>query len=353
MNRFAFRAAALAAVTLISLHAAAHDIARPDDHAPLGVMADHYHDAGEWMFSYRFMRMDMAGNRSGTDGIGADEIVTTEPNRFFGNPGQPPTLRVVPESMTMDMHMLGAMYAPTDWLTVMAMLNYHVREMDHITYAGGMGTNILGGFTTKSEGLGDSSLTGLFRLHETETTRLHAVAGVSIPTGSNTETDTILTPMGGAPTPRLPYPMQLGSGTWDPVVGLTWNWLGERTSAGAQWRSTFRIDDNDEGYRLGDEHLVTGWVAWRLAQPFSLSLRLEGYSRGNIDGIDPVIMAPVQTADPDRQAADRVSGGVGLNWSLPAGHRLAAELMTPLYQDLDGPQLETDWNLVVGWQWSF
>jgi len=82
---------------------------RPDDHAPIGVMADHYHHAGEWMFSYRFMRMEMGGNRLGTDDIDPDTIVTTIPNRFFGQPMQPPTLRVVPTQMTTDMHMLGAM----------------------------------------------------------------------------------------------------------------------------------------------------------------------------------------------------------------------------------------------------
>jgi hypothetical protein len=69
--------------------------------------------------------------------------------------------------------------------------------------------------------------------------------------------------------------------------------------------------------------------------------------------MDPAIMAPVQTADPDRQGIDRLAAGAGINWSLPADHRLAAELMVPVYQDLDGPQLETDWNLTVGWQWAF
>jgi hypothetical protein len=351
MNRTATCAAA-ALCCLFALPAAGHELARPDDHAPIGVMADHFHDAGEWMLSYRFMRMDMAGNRTGTDSIGPDSIVTNEPNRFFGNPMQPPTLRVVPTEMTMDMHMLGAMYAPSDRVTLMVMANYLVNEMDHITYAGPSGTDVLGRFTTRSEGIGDTKLSALMRLHDGEHSRLHATLGVSAPTGSNTETDTILTPMGMRPTPRLPYPMQLGSGTWDPIVGLTWSGFAESTSYGVQWRSTFRVHDNDEDYRLGDEHRLTGWWAWRVATPVSLSLRAEAYHRGNISGRDPAIAAPVQTADPDRQGVERVSVGAGLNWSLPAGNRLALEFMQPIYQDLDGPQLETDWQLNLGWQWS-
>ncbi len=38
---------------------------------------------------------------------------------------------------------------------------------------------------------------------------------------------------------------------------------------------------------------------------------------------------------------------------LLAGHRLAVEGGLPVYQRLDGPQLETDWLLTVGWQKSF
>ena len=38
---------------------------RPDGHAPIGVMTDHTHGAGEFMWSYRFMYMAMDGNRDG------------------------------------------------------------------------------------------------------------------------------------------------------------------------------------------------------------------------------------------------------------------------------------------------
>jgi hypothetical protein len=36
--------------------------ARPDGHAPISVMGDHYHKKGEFMFSYRFMPMWMEDN---------------------------------------------------------------------------------------------------------------------------------------------------------------------------------------------------------------------------------------------------------------------------------------------------
>ena len=64
------------------------------------------------------------GSRDGTDTLSPQDIATTVPNRFSGLPMQPPTLRVVPLEMTMDMHMVGAMYGLSDRVTLMAMGNY-------------------------------------------------------------------------------------------------------------------------------------------------------------------------------------------------------------------------------------
>ncbi len=48
--------------------------ARPDGHAPIGVMGDHVHRKGMFMLSYRYMRMFMDGNRDGTHGLGLDDV---------------------------------------------------------------------------------------------------------------------------------------------------------------------------------------------------------------------------------------------------------------------------------------
>jgi hypothetical protein len=100
------------------------EMMRADSHAPLGVMGADTMMKGMWMLSYRYMRMEMDGNLIGNDSVSPEQIVTTVPNRFFGLPGQPPTLRVVPTEMSTDMHMFSAMYAPTDRITLMAMIPY-------------------------------------------------------------------------------------------------------------------------------------------------------------------------------------------------------------------------------------
>lgn len=327
-----------------------------DAHAPIGVMGDHTHKAGGWMFSYRYMAMDMQGNLDGSSAIEPDTIVTTIPNRFAGMPGMPPTLRIVPLDMQMDMHMLGMMYAPTDRLTLMVMSNYLDKTMNHVTYQGGMGTTELGRFSTRTSGWGDTSITGLFHLEQGKAWRLHLNAGLSLPTGSTDERGQVLTPMGMRPDVRLPYPMQLGSGTYDPILGATIAGAGAGSlSWGAQWLSRFRIHDNDNDYRLGDEHRLTGWLAYAFSAPVSASVRVEYYDRGNISGQDPEIAGPVQTADPARQGGSRTDVALGVNYAAQGGlhgWRLALEYLAPVAQNLDGPQLETDGQFMIGVQYT-
>ena len=90
----------------------------------------------------------------------------------------------------------------------------------------------------------------------------------------------------------------------------------------------------------------------------SVSTRAEGSAWGDAHGADPTLNPMmVPTAAPDLRAGRRLDSWVVINFEVPElaldGHRLAVELVGPLWQDLDGPQLETDWLLVVGWQYAF
>ena len=167
-------------------------------HAPIGVMGDHTHNLGEWMFSYRYMDMSMDGLRRGTN-----DLTTPEALQDF---------MLVPVNMDMQMHMFGIMYAPTDRVTLMVMLNHQKNDMLLETR---MGTR----FNTSSEGVGDTKLGALININKWNNNYLHANVGVSLPTGSINARD--VTPMG--PNTLLPYPMRLSSGTYDLNLGLTWN----------------------------------------------------------------------------------------------------------------------------------
>ena len=309
---------------------------RPDGHAPLGVMGDHVHGQGEWMLSYRYMLMSMDGNRDGTDNLTTSEVLQD--------------FMVAPDDMTMEMHMIGAMYAPTDKLTLMAMLPFVSKEMDHIT---GMGTT----FTTESGGLGDIKLSGLYQLYNQNRQSVHLNLGFSLPTGSiEEEDDTPATP--GNTETILPYPMQIGSGTFDLRPGITYLGQTDNWSWGAQANTVLRLGENDRGYSMGNRYQLTAWTARRLNKQWSLSLRLDGETWEDYDGADASLNPMmIPTADPDLRGGTRLDFGLGVNLYLPESlipeGRFAAEFEFPLYQSLDGPQLETDWQLTVGVQSAF
>lgn len=322
----------------------------PDSHAPVGVMGDHTHSKGEWMISYRFMSMDMEDNLQGDDSISPEQIASTIANPFAG----PPTLRVVPLQMTTQMHMLGMMYAPSDTLTLMAMLNYIDKEMDHLTFMGPTGTNRLGTFTTQTSGIGDTKVAALWSLVNHHDYKWHLNIGMSLPTGSIDESDDVLTPMNTRPTLRTPYAMQLGSGTYDFEPGITYTGNNSnKLGWGAQYRATIRLSENDEDYTLGDIHKLTGWGSYRFADWISGSLRLTFRDQDSIDGRDITIAAPVQTANPDNYGGERIDLGFGVNLAAQSGHRVAFEYEVPIQQDLNGVQMEMQSMWTLGYQYAF
>ena len=261
------RLPALALVLALSTTAKAHDDAiithdgaqkavHASSHGPIGVMGDHMHKRGEWMLSYRYMDMHMSGMKKGTRNVSPDEVATTanplagEQMRMGNLPNGTPrimtvpgTYRIVPLDMDMKMHMFGLMVAPSDNVTLMAMINYRINEMDLLTYQGAAGTTRLGTFSSKTQGLGDTKLTAMLRYYDDRIHHIHFNAGLSLPTGSITKKGSVLPPFAGllgtqpgekVDIDRLAYPMQLGSGTVDALPGITYTGHDGALSWGAQ-----------------------------------------------------------------------------------------------------------------------
>lgn len=329
-------AAALVGVGLVPTWAAADaGPGRAISHAPIGVMGEHVHEAGEFMLSYRFMFMSMRGNRDGSERVSASDVLARFP--------------VTPTAMDMEMHMIGLMWAPHDTITLTAMVPFLRLDMEHRTR---LGTS----FTTRAKGIGDVRLSLIAELFTGEHHQLLLNFGASGPTGTLRAEDNL--PFTGGERVKLPYPMQLGSGTPDLLPGLTWNALFGRFRLGSQILGTYRVGRNREGYRLGHRLLATSWTELELSPWLSGSLRVAFEGWKNVVGDDGDLAAAlVPTADPDRRAGRRVDVAVGVNLMLQhgplRGHRLALELARPVYQSLDGPQLETDWIATLGWQLAF
>lgn len=315
---------------------------RPDGHAPIAVMVDHTHEQGEIMLSYRYMYMEMVGNRDGTDQLSIAEIL--DANGQYG-------FMITPTRMPMQMHMFGVMYAPLDEVTLVGSLPVIDQFMDHVTRSGVA-------FTTNSANVGDLRLGGMVQLARFGDQSVHASALVAVPIGATDETD--VTPASSPNFVLLPYPMQTGSGTVDFIPSLTYLGQTEWWSWGGQATATIRTGTNDNDYTLGNRYSGTFWGARRFSDWVSASARIEGTTWDNIDGADPRLPGPgalvVPTARPDLRGGSRIDVGVGVNVYIRKGlfkaTRLAVEGMLPIYQDLDGPQLETDWIVTAGVQYT-
>lgn len=113
---------------------------RPDGHAPISIMGDHLHHKGGWMFTYRYMKMNMKNLQQNGDEI-------SNMKAHMGG------YMATPLEMNMDMHMLGAMYAPSNNVTLMIMTNYLTNNMDLQML--NMSTDMIMPFSTSSSGFGD------------------------------------------------------------------------------------------------------------------------------------------------------------------------------------------------------
>ncbi|RED97021.1 transporter [Marinoscillum furvescens] len=322
----------------MSLSLAAQELwsaGRPDGHGPISVMGDHTHNQGEWMVSYRYMYMYMDGMRSGTEDRTTEEVHAD--------------YMVSPLDMHMHMHMLGMMYAATDELTLMVMSGVQQRSMNHVT-------RMDMEFETASGGISDLKIGGLYKVLDKKAQRVHLNLSVSIPTGSIEETD--VTPASDPDEAQLPYPMQIGSGTWDILPGVTYLYQTPKTSMGVQASGILRTGKNDRGYAFGNRVSTTLWTAYKLSECFSASLKLKGIQAGEISGGDDAYMNPmmVPTVQSENFGGTLATLGGGVNMYLPNGMlknvRIGIEAAIPIYQNLNGLQMKAQESLTIGLQYS-
>lgn len=313
---------------------------RPDSHAPIGVMGDHGHKTGEWMLSYRFMAMDMQGLQSGTDLLETSDVLKD--------------FMITPIQMGMHMHAIGAMFAPHNRITLMAMTGYQQRSMEmegghH--HKEGDHEHPVGMHEMSSAGIGDVKLESLLTLWKTDHLNLIGNIGVSFPTGSITQT--------GTDGRAFPYPMQLGSGSFEGMPGITLFGYQGNWSYGSQLRGTFPLHTNANDYQHGNTLTATAWGARRLNDWLSFSGRFLFTHSGHITGNHPDLnpnMSPSHR--PDFRGGTLLDVAVSSNLIIPsgnplAGQRLAIEFQMPIYQNLTGTQLKNRWRLILGWQYAF
>ena len=112
-------------------------------------------------------------------------------------------------------------------------------------------------------------------------------------------------------------------------------------------------------WTASDQVDFTAWLSFPWTDWISTSGRFAVRWWSNYGGDELRAPPPptIPTARPDLRGGTAFDLLGGINVIVPLGvlgkHRLAIEAGGPVEQWLDGPQLETDWKLVVGWQLAF
>lgn len=295
---------------------------------PFGIMTA---PAGTWMAAYQYMFDKLDGMLDGTTRVSETAVLKE--------------FDTTPTNMTMRMHMGMVMYAPTDRLTLMAMLPYMAMSMGELHRDGTRSTE-------RSNGIGDLELRGLYSLYSTRDRghRVLANFGVGLPTGSVNQRD--------AEGVRTEYPMQTGTGTLSVLPGLVYLGQALPVSWGGDVSSTVRLGRNQHGYRFGNRYEPRIWIARKLTGFVSMSATASGELWENVHGSDSLLDPTDEpTKDPRRQGGKRVNALLGITFhpatGLLAGQQFLVEGALPMIQSLDGPQLRRSYMLHAAVQWQF
>jgi hypothetical protein len=313
--------------------------------------------------SYSYIRVEFNGFRNGTNNISDAALI---------GPANGRTYPILQDAIIQEAHSFDFSFNLNEWVTVQMTVPYILQSSGHHAIVGG---TAFSDFTIRSDGLGDIGVGGSFRVRSTQTQSIVLNAGLSIPTGSIRE-------KGDTPSPgtqnQLPFTMQLGSGTWDMVIGAgyqgTTGPLGStytKPLGSVSWRlgahGKIRTGMNSRGYRLGNRLIITTSVAAHPSPWFQPFVQLNTEISGKITGTDENFLGPIfptPAADPNNFGGEKliISTGTTISFSdLPEGkifdmlrgQKIVIEHGQPIYQSLNGPQARERWRGTINWSVDF
>ena len=301
------------------------------DTAPLSVRGVQVLDRNEWRLAYRFDYLSNNGNRSGT---GRESEQSVRDQGFD----------VVTYDLQTQRHLVELLYAPIDRLTLVAELPILDRRMKHRAPDGTS-------YETHMTGVGDLELAARARFMRKGGQAWNMQIGFGFPTGSIRENDA--TPLGKQ---RLPYSMQPGTGTYSFRPKLTYLGRLEEHSWGAQMAFAMPLNENTRDWKPGNAFEANGWYTHTWFGWVDTSLRVAWLDWGNLRGRDDKLDPTLQPANDARKyGGARLDLGPGLRIGPPhrKGPSLAFDASWPVYQTLDGPQIEHDWRMSAAAAWLF
>ena len=308
--------------------------------APIGLITDHGYKAGDVVFSQRGVVIGLHALQSGTDTIETADVLK---DYMFA-----------PNYIITSTQIFSTTYAPHDHITLMAIMNYHERymQMEGSYQQGDHQKQPVGIYNIDSNGFGDIKFDTLLTLLKKEHLTLVGNIGVSLPAGSIAKK--------GDDGRVLPYPMQLGSGSYEARPGITVFGTKEDWSYGSQLISSLPLHQNARKYRHGNTFTVTAWSTQRVNNWFQFGGRLL-FSHKAAFSSGPELnqsISPIHQID--SQGSTQLDIAISTDFMIPTPtrgplerNRLAFEIQIPVYQNLTGIQLINRLQFTAGCQFFF
>jgi hypothetical protein len=311
---------------------------------PLNIFGGGIPEPKEFRFKFSQMIMEMGPLRDGTDEISNDDLIGSANGTNF------PAL---PTNMQMYMTMIGAAYSFSDDFAVMGMTSYIENTMR-------MNLNNGNDFTMTSGGVGDITLLAKYRAYADDnlvpTNQVSVLFGLSLPSGSinkkfsNHTNDTFNGSL-------LPFKMQLGSGTVDPIIGLTYQGSRDPFWWGFNTQLEGHIYDNEQGYRRAQELRYDFYAMKQVHDKVVVHAQLNGWYEGKFsdEAYDVRVSGAGHNAlstannlisplfDPDNYGGHKLHFGLGVQFQPLPLHVMELTASVPIHQDLNGPQLQDNW----------
>ena len=311
---------------------------------PLNIFGGGIPEPKEFRFKFSQMIMEMGPLRDGTDEISNDDLIGSANGTNF------PAL---PTNMQMYMTMIGAAYSFSDDFAVMGMTSYIENTM-HMNLKNGKD------FTMTSGGVGDITLLGKYRAYADDnlvpTNQVSVLFGLSLPSGSINKKFSKHTndTFNGS---LLPFKMQLGSGTVDPIIGLTYQGSRDPFWWGFNTQLEGHIYDNEQGYRRAQELRYDFYAMKQVHDKVVVHAQLNGWYEGKFsdEAYDVRVFGAGHNAlstannlisplfDPDNYGGHKLHFGLGVQFQPLPLHVMELTASVPIHQDLNGPQLQDNW----------
>ena len=223
------------------------------------------------------------------------------------------------------------------------------------TYSPMMSRGLVEQFSTSSSDLSDISFSTLFQISQNKNSKWHGEIAFKKSIGSDDSTAQVLTPMDKKMIMIMPYAMQSGDGSSSLILGLTnTRKLNEDIVWANQLKRKAVVSESD--WSFGDQTEFNSWIQYPFSEQVSVSTRLKIIDQDVLSGRNPLIMAPVQTANPKNYGGTEVFLGLGMNINfdsfLGGNDSIGIEILKPVDQNKNNLQMKTDYHIIIGYQKS-